>query len=170
MVFGFATWAIITRYLQWGNWNSISKGTPPPTSFFGDCPLSTVVQLKIVVITHRFQRIESISMQMMPSYLMRLTDHDNKYGLLFAAKSGDWAKWWLDTALWRNHTGLVELWCVTQLSLSLSMYLSVSLYLSFSLYSSMSWHKNSLKHTGREKPFLKHTRFPESNLKTNWLQ
>lgn len=64
----------------------------PPPSLFGDCPLSTVVQLKIVVITHRFQRIESISMQMTPSYLMRLTDHDNKYGLLFAAKSGDCAK------------------------------------------------------------------------------
>lgn len=51
-----------------------------------------MVQLKIVVITHRFQRIKSISMQMIPSYLMRLTDHANKYGLLFAAKSGDCAK------------------------------------------------------------------------------
>lgn len=45
--------------------------------FFLNCPLSTIVKLKIVIITHKFPRIESISMQMILSYLMRLTDPDN---------------------------------------------------------------------------------------------
>lgn len=75
------TWAELQSratpsYLRRGNWNSISKGTP--LLFSVDCPLSTVVRLKIMVIAHRFRRIESISMQMIPSYMMRLTDHDNK--------------------------------------------------------------------------------------------
>lgn len=48
-----------------------------PTLYFFNCPLSTIVKLKIVVITHKFQGIESISMQMIPSHLMRLTDLDN---------------------------------------------------------------------------------------------
>lgn len=45
-------------------------------SFF-KCPLSTVVKLKFAVTAHKFQGIESISMQMIPSYSMRLTDPDN---------------------------------------------------------------------------------------------
>lgn len=50
---------------------------PTRWGFFLNCLLSTIVKLKIVVITHKFLRIESISMQMILSYLMRLTDPDN---------------------------------------------------------------------------------------------
>lgn len=48
-----------------------------PTLYFFNCPLSTIVKLKFVVIPHKFQWIESISMQMIPSYSRRLTDPDN---------------------------------------------------------------------------------------------
>lgn len=48
-----------------------------PTLSFFKCPLSTVVKLKFAGAAHRFQGIESISMQMIPSYSMRLTDPDN---------------------------------------------------------------------------------------------
>lgn len=48
-----------------------------PTVCFFQCPLSTVVKLKVEVSTHKFQGIESISMQMIPSYSMRLTYPDN---------------------------------------------------------------------------------------------
>lgn len=48
-----------------------------PTVNFFNCPLSTLVKLKFAVITQKFQMIESISMQMIPFYSMRLTDPDN---------------------------------------------------------------------------------------------
>ena len=46
-------------------------------SIFFNCPLSTVVKFKFSVIVHKFPGMESISMQMIPSSSMRLTDLDN---------------------------------------------------------------------------------------------
>lgn len=59
--------------LQGGNWKSISKAN----FLFFNCPLSTVVKLKLVVLTHKFQGIESISMQIIPSYEDGLTNPNN---------------------------------------------------------------------------------------------
>lgn len=64
-----------------------------PTLHFFKCPLSTVVKLKFAGAAHRFQGIESISMQMIPSYSMRLTDPDN--AVYHCCKMRDYVRWWI---------------------------------------------------------------------------